>query len=244
MDTKKMRTRRTNALQETLSRYSLYLTRDRREAEDLAQETWARALSRDDAGMVRHRNPEAWMLRIARNIWTDQGRRRSVLARIMEREYRQMRSAALASAAADNGPAMLEPVFRSLMKHLTPLQRAVFMLREVYEYSTAETAERLAMSEGAVKAALRRARRALPAVRRELADEAEAASLPAEENWKAILHSLALAYEAGDVAAVVALLARDVREPAAAIGTAQVRARHAGSLPRAADRQPGPRMAA
>jgi len=228
--------------QETLHRYSLYLARDRWEAEDLAQDTWLRVLSRDAADLERHRNPEAWMLRIARNIWTDRGRRSRVLERIMNREFRHALPNASVSPAADGGLAALELMFGSLLKHLTPLQRTVFMLRDVYEYTARETAEMLAVSEGAVKSALHRARRALGEVRRDLADDA--LEMPAEETWKAILRSIALAYEAGDIEAVVALLARDVHEPSAAVGTAQVRARYEAHLPRRAERELPSRMAA
>jgi len=233
----------TSAPYAALNRYSLHLTRDRWEAEDLAQETWLRALSRDGASLQQHRNPEAWMLRIARNIWTDRGRRRKVLERILDREYRHARAAASANPAADNGLATVELLFGSILKHLTPLQRAVFMLRDVYEFTALETAERLSMSEGAVKAALHRARQALIAVRRELADDTLA--LPADESWKAILRSIALAYEAGDIAAVVALLARDVQEPSAVVGTTRVRAkREAMQSRQAGQSQPTTCMAA
>jgi RNA polymerase sigma factor (sigma-70 family) len=218
---------KTDQLTAAMNHYCLYLTRESWDAEDLVQETWARALTvRGLESLQQHSNPEAWMLRVARNIWTDQGRRRKVLGRIMDQLQHITAATSQSSASEPGSSETLELMFSALMKHLTPIQRTVFMLRDVYAYSALETAEKLGMSEGAVKAALHRARQALLAVRKELADNE--ASLPAEENWRSILRAIVLAYASGNIAAVVALLIRDVNEPAAAIGTAPVSARRTG----------------
>lgn len=214
----------------TLNRYCLHLTRESKDAEDLVQETWIRAL--DDRRTLRlqqHANPEAWMLRLAKNIWTDQGRRRQAHSRILDRLRQEATEwHAQALFTTEHGSRMtLELMFAALANHLTPMQRAVFMLRDVYGYSALETAERLGMSEGAVKAALHRARKGLLDVRKELASDE--ASPPAEENWREILRAIVAAYLSGDIDAVVGLLARDPQEPAAAIGIASVSARRSGT---------------
>jgi RNA polymerase sigma factor (sigma-70 family) len=212
-----------------LNRYCLHIAREGWDAEDLVQETWARALtvSRTER-LQQHSNPEAWMLRVAKNIWTDQGRRRQVLGRLLEQLSHD--SAILQSQAAleaePRSSETLELMFAALMKHLTPLQRTVFLLRDVYGYSASETAVRLGLSEGAVKAALHRARKGLLSVRKELAGDG--ASLPAEENWRAILRAIVLAYASGNIDAVVGLLARDLHEPVAAIGILPVSSRRTG----------------
>jgi RNA polymerase sigma factor (sigma-70 family) len=212
-----------------LNRYCLYIARDSWDAEDLVQETWTRALAvRRTESLQQHSNPQAWMLRVAKNIWTDQGRRRQVLSRLLEQlshDSAFLQTQAALAAEAD-GSERLELLFAALMKHLTPLQRTVFILRDVYEYSASETAERLGLGEGAVKAALHRARKGLLSVRKELAGDGQ--SLPAEENWRAILRAIVLAYSSGNIDAVVGLLARDVHEPAAAIGISPISSQRTG----------------
>lgn len=210
----------------TLNRYCLHLTRERKDAEDLVQETWIRALNdRRTLRLQQHSNPEAWMLRVAKNIWTDQGRRRQVHSRILDR-LRQDATVLQAQALLPTEPGSseaLELMFTALANHLTPIQRAVFLLRDVYGYSASETATRLGTSEGAVKAALHRARKGLLNVRKELASDE--ISLPAEENWRVILRAIVAAYLSGDIDAVVGLLARDLHEPVAAIGLLPVSSR-------------------
>ena len=225
----------------TLNRYCLHLTRERRNAEDLVQETWVRVLNdRRSVSLQQHSNPEAWMLRVAKNLWTDQGRRRQVHSRILDR-LRQDATVLHAQALLTSEPGScetLELMFAALANHLTPMQRAVFMLRDVYGYAASETAVRLGTSEGAVKAALHRARKGLLDVRKELASDE--AALPADENWRVILRAIVLAYLSGNIDAVVGLLACDVHEPAAAIGISPVSSRH--SIP--GDVNPTTNMAA
>ena len=52
---------------------------------------------------------------------------------------------------------------RLALEALTPAQRAVLLLREVRDYSTAETAEAVEMKESNVKVTLHRARRIMEA---------------------------------------------------------------------------------
>lgn len=153
------------------------------------------------------------MLRIAKNSWIDQARRRTVLDRIMKSEQSKLSAEQSVSAAAFE----IEAAFQALIKHLSPLQRAVFLLRDVFGHSNHETANMLNTTEGAVKAALHRARQSLTLVRMDIETEASL-PLPIEDNMKGLLRALASAYELGDVAALVALIQQDAIEPAAAIG--------------------------
>ncbi|MEY9093566.1 RNA polymerase sigma factor [Paenibacillus sp. RC84] len=201
---------RINQFQQTLKRYCLSMTKSSWDAEDLAQETWLRAMSSQGK---RHANVEAMLLRIAKNTWIDQSRRKQVLARIMKSEQTQ------AVTRRDEGLLVIEEAFRALFKHLPPLQRTVFLLRDVLGFSSLETAVRLGTTEGAVKAALYRARHSLEDVRRDM--ETGTQVEPAENGMKAYLRMMAAAYEMGDIALLVELAQRDEVEPAVALGLAQ-----------------------
>ncbi|WP_025693203.1 RNA polymerase sigma factor [Paenibacillus zanthoxyli] len=181
-------------LQAVLKRYCLSLTGSSWDAEDLAQDTWLKAWEPLKAG---HNNPEAFLLRIAKNAWIDAGRRKALLQRIFElsNEAKYMEQ--------ENGEFAAEMAFQALMKHLSPLQRSVFLMRDVLEYTAAETAELLDTTEGAVKAALHRARLAIPAVRKELS--ADGPTLPLERSYRDFLEQMAAAYKQGQIAELIEL---------------------------------------
>lgn len=195
-------------LQAVVHRYCLSLTKSRWDAEDLAQETWLKGIGAALAST--HKNPEALLLRIAKNTWIDQSRRRNQYARLLIQEKQ-------VEAALDSSSLELEEAMHALMKHLSPLQRTVFLLRDVLDYSTLETAEFLNMTTGAVKAALHRAREGLYAVRMEL--EADKFSL--DEDMKSFLRAIAAAYQAGDLALLIELAQRDALEAAVISGVVQ-----------------------
>lgn len=199
-------------LQAMLNRYCLSITGSHWEADDLAQDTWLKAI-----GILLgsgHRNPEAFLLRIAKNTWIDQTRRKTVLARIEKLERCE-------AALPDSGSFEIETAFHALLIHLSPLQRTVFLLRDVFHYSIAEAAHLLQTSEGAVKAALHRARQSLEAVKDDL--RTNILPVPEEESLKELLQALAAAYHAGDIATLVQLAARGDVEPVVAIGIVQNR---------------------
>ncbi|MEK0315840.1 RNA polymerase sigma factor [Cohnella sp. 56] len=185
-----------------VSRYSLSLARSLTAAEDLAQESWSRALpALRESG---HANPEALLLRIARNVWIDGLRRETRRSRLPLHEE--------AERTADCQPEgmTLAPVFAALNRQLPKLQLTVFLLRDVLGYSIRETAARLGTTEGAVKAAHHRARHALEAVRAELARE-DGPALPADEAERAEAHLMAEAYARGDIGTLVAIANGEAR---------------------------------
>lgn len=203
--------------QTLLRRYCLSLTGSSWEADDLAQDTWLKLLRMPDR--IAHNNPEALLLRIARNTWIDRSRRIAVLNRILHRTQSEA-----AMPEAGSGLFETESAFHALIKYLSPLQRAVFLLRDVFGYTAAEAAGKLAMTEGAVKAALHRARQALGAVREEL--ERSGPASPEQESMRAFLQMLAAAYQSGDIDLLVQLVQRDELEPAMAVGVVQNRLLH------------------
>ncbi|MGE7611488.1 RNA polymerase sigma factor [Paenibacillus sp. NPDC101420] len=221
----------TTSLQMALKRYCLALTQSPWEAEDLAQDTWVKALgymktskhsklksdmndtsqmnnnsehtSRTNFSLLtNHPNPEALLLRIARNTWTDIMRRKATLSRVLEMDQPRTEE------AAGYGLFEIEAAFQALQKHLSPLQQAVFLLRDVFEHSGSEAAEILDTTEGAVKAALHRARQALPAVRQELL-QSDGPSILQDTELQIALNRLASAYEQGQIAELIELVLAD-----------------------------------
>jgi RNA polymerase sigma-70 factor (TIGR02960 family) len=91
------------------------------------------------------------------------------------------------------------------LQRLPPLQRTALVLRDVLGFSAGESATILETTEASVKGALQRARAAL-AERRIDASRAPAAGSPQERE---IVGRFTDAFERGDTAAVVALLADD-----------------------------------
>ncbi len=221
--------RNVERLQSMLRRYCLSLTESQWDAEDLAQDTWLKAINA--LGNIGHPNLEAYLLRIAKNAWIDQTRRKTKLTRILKAEQPKV-------ALPDNGNLEIESVFHALIKQLPSLQRAVFILRDVLGYSIAETAAMLETTEGAVKAALHRARQSLPAIRDDV--EKGLLPLPGDEGLKTFLRILAAAYQMGDMATMIELVQRNELEPAMAHGMLHNRRIHAAR--RASDNGAMPTM--
>ncbi|WP_340022537.1 RNA polymerase sigma factor [Paenibacillus sp. FSL K6-1096] len=209
-----------------LYRYCLSLTRSAFEADDLAQETWAKALAYRK--FTASPNPEALLLRIARNTWIDHIRRTAALTRAVERSGTGAASAATEAVQGDLTE--IELIFQALLAYLTPLQRTALVLRDVLGYSAAEAAGLLDTTEGAVKAALHRARLALVTVREELVTQ-EGPALPQDADYRAYLHALAQAYEQGQIPVMLELLRQEIAQTTAcAISTFTVQAVYSGNM--------------
>ncbi|MRN52898.1 RNA polymerase sigma factor [Paenibacillus monticola] len=187
---------RMKTLQATLNRYCRSLTGSSWDAEDLAQDTWIKVFGTQN--ISENPNVEALLLRIAKNTWIDITRRKTLYFRLLEQQQPEK------TAAANIVPLETEIAFQALLNHLSPLQRSVFLLRDVLGYSAMETAELLKTTEGAVKAALHRARQALPIVREELT--ADGPPIPLEAGFRAYLKALAFAYEEGQIPALLELI--------------------------------------
>ena len=185
------------------------------DAEDALQETlvraWRGVRGLDDRGFVR-----AWLFKIATN--------RCLTA--LERRGRRELPVDVASGTPVTEISWLEPypagspegdylareslelAFVAALQHLSPIQRAALILREVLGFSAAEVAEQLDTSAASVNSALQRARRTVDAtaetqqaILRDLGDDSVAALVA---RW-------ADAWQAGDVDAIVSMLADDAR---------------------------------
>ena len=101
----------------------------------------------------------------------------------------------------------IELAFIAVIQALPPRQRAALILRDVLEWSAAETAELLEISVAAANSALQRARATLS--RNELAESRSAADLSDDE--RALLQGFIETHESGDVAAAATMIRDDIR---------------------------------
>ena len=139
------------------------MTGNAADADDLVQETFVRALDRPPARIDEPWRP--WLVRVAMNLARD------VLRRRRRSPYRgNWLPSPVETSAEDVPPAyevpegsgsptegryeLLESVsfaFLLALEALTPSQRAVLLLRDVFDYAVRETADALGMSEANVK---------------------------------------------------------------------------------------------
>lgn len=103
----------------------------------------------------------------------------------------------------------VELAFVAAVQHLSPRQRAALLLRDVLGYPAAEVAELLDTTVAAVNSALQRSRRDL-AVLREDTQQRTLRTL-GEAGQRELVERYVAAWEAGDVDAIVAMLADDVK---------------------------------
>jgi len=198
-------------LNAALGRYCLSLTKCQWAADDLRQTTWIKFL--ESAKLQQHNNVEALLLRTAKNKWIDLVRREIVLERILYSFKEQFE-------VSDHDSSLkklnLELAFQLLIKHLTPIQRAVMLMRSVFGYSSAETAQKLLTTEGAVKTAFHRARNNLKKLNLN-SSEFGFELMELDDTLEDELKELAEAYVNGEVDEVIRLIQLD-RENVSAIG--------------------------
>jgi RNA polymerase sigma-70 factor (ECF subfamily) len=188
------------------------------DADDLVQETFQRALERPPERMDEPLRP--WLVRVAMNLGRDLLRRRRRRAYVgpwlpspieTEADVSPSFEPELAGGVTTEGRYdLLESVsfaFLITLEALTPQQRAVLVLRDVFDYSVRQTADALGISEPSVKVTLHRARRAMQGYDR-------ARSVPTralQERTREALTRFMGALARGDSGAVEALLADGVR---------------------------------
>ena len=140
-------------LRPTLHGYCRRLTRNLWDAEELVQDTLLRAFAHWGVTYPEIRDPRAYLLRTATNVWIDMLRRR-------ETEARALADPADAPAHDANPEALIDvrDAGSRLLQWLSPQERAAVVLKEVFDMTLEEIAELLATTTGAVKAALHRGR--------------------------------------------------------------------------------------
>jgi RNA polymerase sigma-70 factor (ECF subfamily) len=179
------------------------------DADELVQDTFLRALEAPPQDSSRELLP--WLFRVAANASTDLLRKRAVrgyqgdwLPSPIELE--SLVDEGLSPSARYGQRESLSYAFLIALEALSPAQRAVLLLRDVFDYSVRETAEALSLSEANVKTQHHRARASLEQYERD-----RRVPDPAREGLAraAMLRLLALS-ALGDVATLARFLAEDV----------------------------------
>jgi RNA polymerase sigma factor (sigma-70 family) len=189
------------------------------DADDLLQSTFVRAIERPPDDTDAPWRP--WLVRVALNLGRDQLRRRRRRRYVGpwlpspieagDEEAPGAVEATLAGGGTTEGRYdLLESVsfaFLLALEALTPKQRAVLLLRDVFDYSVAETAAALDASENDIKVTHHRARRAMRAYDRARCRPTR----ELQESTRAVLTRFLQALGSGDAQSVEHLLADSVR---------------------------------
>jgi RNA polymerase sigma-70 factor (ECF subfamily) len=171
------------SLRPDLYRYCRHLTRSPWDAEDLAQDTLARAFVVLAQMGDPPPNPRAWLLRVASNLWIDRVRRARRETPLHDEPSTSSDARGVREAAG------------TLLGQLAPQERAAVVLKDVFDLSLEETADALGTTVGAIKAALHRGRGKL-----------EEPAPEAPEAAPAVLDAFCRAFNAGDIDRLAALL--------------------------------------
>lgn len=136
-------------MKDLIYRYSLRLTNDRWEAEDLTQDALLKVHRAIEANPLRVIT-KAYLFRIASNAWKDKHKRmRGQLATFGD---------TVPVAAAPDGELSTRELLEVLAYRLTPRSVVILLLRDVFDFTAKETALFLSSTEEAVQVALSRAR--------------------------------------------------------------------------------------
>ena len=172
-------------LRPELYRYCRHLTRSPWDAEDLVQDTLARALVTLGTMLKPEiENPRAWLFRVATNLYIDRTRSARELSDPPETAVQVSNERAKREAAG------------TLIGKLSPQERAAVVLKDAFDLELHDIASVLSTSVGAVKTALHRGRCKL----------AEPAADNARVPVPAALDAFCRAFDAGDLPALTALL--------------------------------------
>ncbi|WP_181193270.1 RNA polymerase sigma-70 factor [Prauserella shujinwangii] len=173
------------------------------EAEDAVQDTFLRWHSADRSAV---REPAAWLTKVLTNLCltrltSARARRESYVGPWLPEPVATGPDAEGPLATAERHDTV-SLAFLLLLERLTPPERAVFVLREAFEYGHREIADILDLTESASQQLYRRARL-------RLADDRPRFAAAPEEGRRVARRFLAAA-RGGDLAALESLLADDV----------------------------------
>lgn len=165
------------------------------DAEDVVQEAWLRWQDADHSAV---RNPRAWLSTVVGRLCLD---------RLKSAPNRRERYVGtwLPDPVVTERPIDRESIslaFLVLLERLTPVERAAFLMHQVFDYTHAEIAAALDMTESAVRQAFHRAKAHL--------DDHRPRFAPSPEQHGRVLDAFTTALAQGDLEGMLRLLADDV----------------------------------
>ncbi len=172
------------------------------EADDMVQETWLRWQRQDEAEV---QSPKAWLVSTITRLCIDQLRS----ARRKREEYYGVwlpeplvesseRTPRDSAALADS----LGMAFMLMLEALSPVERAVFLLREVFDYDYPDISRIVGKSEANCRQIVRRAKASLPKT-------AEPAATPPDARASEVVQRFLAAARSGNVQELLAVLTED-----------------------------------
>lgn len=174
----------------------------RADAEDMVQETFLRWQKASDTEI---RDPRAFLVTVITRLCINQLQS----ARVKREQYfGQWLPEPLPTGASPEAIPMtgidgsLSMAFLMLLERLTPMERAVFLLREVFEYQYAEIARTLGQSEANCRQILRRAKQHIAKDRPRF--------VVSREQQEKLLQQFLETSAQGDMQGLLALLSEDV----------------------------------
>lgn len=182
------------------------------DAEDVVQEAWFRWREADEAAV---RDPTAWLSATVCRICLDR-------LKSLRRQREAYPGPWLPEPVVTEQPLEREAISLALLvvlETLTPVERAVFLLRQVFDYGHPEIARTLDMTEPAVRQAFHRAKERVAERRPRFA--------PSDEEHARLLRAFGGALVQGDVVGLEELLAADATLWADGGGRAPAAAREA-----------------
>lgn len=170
------------------------------EAEDIVQEAWLRFQRAAPSGEIQ--SPRAWLGSVVTRLCLDQmksaaARRESYIGPWLPEPLHTEDTPEATAETADS----LSMAFLVLLENLTPVERAVFLLREVFDYDYAEIAQWIDKSEVACRQIFSRARHYISAHRPRFS--------AAPEEQAQIFSAFLSAVQLGNLDALKLLLATD-----------------------------------
>jgi RNA polymerase sigma-70 factor (ECF subfamily) len=187
---------RTESLRPELFRYCRSLAGSVWDAEDLLQDTLMRAFARLSQASQPIENARAYLFKIASNLWIDR-----------YRSKREFVSEEVPESTLEDSPLPreLRDAAAQLLTQLPPVERAVVLLKDVFDLTLEETATALDSTVGAVKAALHRGRAKLNEVPRNSTNPAPRTGNPSA----ALVDQFIDAFNARDVNRLTMLMRED-----------------------------------
>lgn len=167
------------------------------DAEDVLQEAWIRW---SDVDLARVRNPEAFLTTVVTRLALDRLRRVKARREVYPGSWLPEPVPSEPEDAADLADS-LSMALLTVLESLSPLERAAFVLREVFARPYAEVAETLDRSEPAVRQLVHRAR--------ERVTSGHARYAADRSTHEEVLRRFVAACETADLSALLELLAPD-----------------------------------